>query len=94
LRNRFGSQEYAAEELIAELSSAFLCAEFGINKTVRNASYISSWIKLLRHDEKAFFTAASKAQQAADYLRGLALAEPATIAAEDHAYPSPFPVAA
>jgi antirestriction protein ArdC len=32
LRNRFGSQEYAAEELVAELSSAFLCAEWGINK--------------------------------------------------------------
>ncbi|MDQ6868506.1 MAG: zincin-like metallopeptidase domain-containing protein [Pseudomonadota bacterium] len=42
LKNRFGSREYAAEELIAEFASAFLCAEFGINKEVRHASYIAN----------------------------------------------------
>jgi len=85
LKNRFGSQEYAAEELVAELSSAFLCGEFGINKTVRHASYIASWIKLLREDNRAFFSAAEKAQQSANYLRSLAinqLVEPEQIAAE------------
>jgi antirestriction protein ArdC len=66
---------YAAEELVAELASAFLCAEFGINKEVRHASYIANWIELLRADDRAFFTAASQAQKAADYLRGLALTE-------------------
>jgi antirestriction protein ArdC len=66
---------YAAEELVAELASAFLCAEFGINKEVRHASYIAHWIELLRADDRAFFTAASQAQKAADYLRGLALTE-------------------
>ena len=54
LRNRFGSQNYAAEELVAELCSAFLCAEFGINKEVRHASYIANWIALLKHDDRAF----------------------------------------
>jgi antirestriction protein ArdC len=76
LKNQFGSRDYAAEELVAELASAFLCAEFGIDKEARHASYIAHWIELLNHDDKAFFTAASKAQEAADYLRGLAQAEP------------------
>jgi len=75
LTNRFGNRAYAAEELVAELASAFLCAEFGINKEVRHASYIANWIELLRADDRAFFTAASQAQKAADYLRGLALTE-------------------
>jgi antirestriction protein ArdC len=78
---RFGDQAYAAEELVAELGAAFLSAEFGFDGDVRNAGYIATWIKLLRDDKKAFFTAASKAQAAADYLRGLALAEPLAIAA-------------
>jgi antirestriction protein ArdC len=76
LKNRFRSRDYAAEELVAELSSAFLCAEWGIDKTIRHASYIANWIELLKHDDKAFFTAASKAQKAADYLRGLVQVEP------------------
>jgi len=48
---------------------------------LRHAGYIGNWIKLLKHDNRAFFTACSKAQAAADYLRGLALAEPRQIAA-------------
>lgn len=81
LRNRFGSRSYAAEELIAELGAAFLCAEFGFDGDVRHAGYIATWIELLKADKRAFFTACSKAQAAADYLRGIALAEPANVAA-------------
>lgn len=81
LRNRFGSREYAAEELVAELTSAFLCAEFGFNKEQRNASYIANWIELLKHDERAFMTAASKASKAAEYLRSLAIKEEISLAA-------------
>ena len=81
LRNRFGSRQYAAEELVAELGAAFLCAEFGFDGDVRNAGYIAIWIDLLKSDKRAFFTAANRASQAADYLRGLALAAPAEIAA-------------
>jgi antirestriction protein ArdC len=75
LRLRFGERAYAAEELVAELCAAFLCAEFSIDGDLRHAGYIESWIGLLKGDRRAFFTACSKAQAAADYLRGLALAE-------------------
>jgi antirestriction protein ArdC len=81
LKNRFGSRNYAAEELIAELGAAFLCAEFAFNGHVRNAGYIANWIELLKADKRAFFTACSQASKAADYLRGLALADPAERAA-------------
>lgn len=81
LKHRFGERVYAAEELVAELGAAFLCAEFGFDGDVRNAGYIATWIDLLKADKRAFFTACSKAQAAADYLRGLALAAPAEIAA-------------
>jgi len=81
LKTRFGSRDYAAEELIAELGAAFLCAEFGFDGDVRNAGYIATWIELLKADKRAFFTACSRASKAVDYLRGLALAEPASAAA-------------
>jgi antirestriction protein ArdC len=74
LSGRFGNAKYAAEELIAELTSAFLCAEFSIDGDLRHAGYIESWLKLLKDDPKAIFTAASKAQQAAQFLRENALA--------------------
>jgi antirestriction protein ArdC len=75
LRHRFGTQAYAAEELVAELTAAFMCAEFSINGDVRHAAYIANWIALLKSDAKAFFTACARAQNAADYLRKLALAD-------------------
>jgi antirestriction protein ArdC len=75
LKNRFGSRDYAAEELVAELGAAFLSAEFSFDGDVRNAGYIASWIELLKADKRAFLTACSKASKAAEYLRGLALAE-------------------
>jgi antirestriction protein ArdC len=81
LKNRFGSRDYAAEELIAELGAAFLCAEFGFDGDLRHAGYITHWIELLKADKRAFFTACSQASKAADYLRGLALAEPTGVAA-------------
>src|SRR4030095_11242614 len=81
LKNRFGTRNYAAEELIAELGAAFLCAEFGFDGDVRNAGYIASWIELLKADKRAFFTACSRASKAADFLRGLAPAAPAERAA-------------
>jgi antirestriction protein ArdC len=79
LRHRFGERAYAAEELVAELCAAFLCAEFSIDGDLRHAGYIQSWIGLLKADKRAFFTACSKAQAAADYLRGLALRDRSSI---------------
>ena len=81
LKHRFGERAYAAEELVAELGAAFLAAEFSFDGDVRNAGYIATWIELLKADKRAFFTACNRASKAADYLRGLALAEPAEIAA-------------
>lgn len=73
LRNRFGSEAYAAEELIAELGAAFLCADIGVSPEPRrdHARYVESWLKVLRNDKRAIFTAASRATEAASYLQAL-----------------------
>lgn len=83
LSARFGDNAYAMEELIAELGAAFLCAELGIAATPRpdHAAYLAGWLKVLKADKKAVFTAASAASRAADYLGGLSAAEPAREAA-------------
>ncbi len=64
----FGSKDYAREELIAEMGSAFLCAALGIEPTVRHADYLASWLDVLRGDNRAIFRAASAASKAADWL--------------------------
>jgi antirestriction protein ArdC len=68
LRGRFGDEAYAAEELIAELGSAFLCAHCRIDGQLQHAAYIGSWLKVLRSDKRAIFVAGTKAQNAADFL--------------------------
>jgi antirestriction protein ArdC len=68
LTNGFGSKDYAREELIAEMGSAFLCAALGIEPTVRHADYLASWLEVLREDNRAIFRAASAASKAADWL--------------------------
>jgi antirestriction protein ArdC len=65
---RFGSALYAKEELVAELSSAYLCAALGIAPSVHHADYLGSWLAVLRADSRAIFKAASQASKAADYL--------------------------
>ena len=77
LKHRFGTKAYAAEELIAELTAAFLCAHLGIEGELRHAGYIADWIQLLKEDDRAIFTAASKASQAADFLRKFSETAPA-----------------
>ncbi|MEN3976608.1 zincin-like metallopeptidase domain-containing protein [Emcibacter sp. SYSU 3D8] len=70
---RFGDNAYAVEELVAELGSAFLCADLGITNEPRpdHASYVASWLNVLKRDPKAVFTAASRASAGADYLANL-----------------------
>lgn len=70
---RFGDAAYAAEELVAEIGSAFLCAELGITQDVRadHAQYLAQWLKLLKEDSRAIFTAAAKASEAVTYLKKL-----------------------
>lgn len=72
-RKRWGDEGYAMEELVAELGSAFLAADLGLTPEVRDdhAAYIASWLKVLKNDKRAIFTAASHAQKAADFLKGL-----------------------
>jgi antirestriction protein ArdC len=72
-RVRFGDEGYAKEELVAELGSAFLCADLGITPEVRDdhAAYIASWLKALKDDRRLIFTAAAHAQRAVDYLHDL-----------------------
>lgn len=64
------SEPYAREELVAELGAAFLCADLGISHEPRedHASYLASWLKVLRDDKRAIVTAASAAQRAANFL--------------------------
>lgn len=70
LKGRFGSESYAAEELVAELGAAFLCSDLALTPEPRpdHAAYIASWLKVLRSDPRAIFTAAAKAQAAADWM--------------------------
>jgi antirestriction protein ArdC len=83
LHNRFGEDAYAAEELVAELSSAFTCAHLGISTTPRpdHAAYLASWLRVLRADPSALFTAATKAQAATDWLVAHATEAPMGVAA-------------
>ena len=74
LTGRFGDASYAAEELIAEMGAAYLCAFCRIDGELRHTSYLESWLKVLRADKRAIFTAAAQAQRAADYV--LRLAQP------------------
>ena len=86
LTGSFGSKKYAFEELIAEISAAYLCASLNITPTVRHADYIGSWLEVLREDNRAIVRAASAASKAADYILGFHSETPqtdVTIAADD-----------
>jgi antirestriction protein ArdC len=74
---RFGDRAYSAEELVAELTSAFLCAEFGFDNDGQDAAYIAHWIEFLEEHDKAIVAAAAAASRAVEYMRGLAIAAPA-----------------
>lgn len=67
----FGSADYSREELVAEMGSAFLCAESGIESTLDNsAAYLKGWLGALRGDARLIVTAASAAQRATDFILG------------------------
>ena len=69
-RKKWGDAGYAMEELVAEIGSAFVCAQLGLTPEVRedHAAYIETWLTALKGDKRAIFTAASHAQKAADFL--------------------------
>lgn len=72
-RKRWGDEGYAMEELVAEVGSAFLCADLAITPEImsNHAAYLESWLKVLKDDKRAIFTAASLASKAVDYLHTL-----------------------
>jgi len=74
IKNRFGTDPYAKEELVAEIGAAFLAAAARLENpfTIENSgAYIQSWIRRFRDDSRLIVTAASQAQKAADYIRGI-----------------------
>ena len=78
LKGRFGDEMYAMEELISDVSACFVTVSLGLTPEPRpeNAAYIQSWLKVLRSDNRAIFTAAAHAQRAADYLHGKQIPAP------------------
>lgn len=76
IANVFGDHLYSQEELVAELTASFLCAEAGIDQPViaNSAAYIASWLRSLENDHKLFALAAGRAQKAADHILGAAAA--------------------
>lgn len=71
-RKRWGDEGYAMEELVAELGAAFLSADLELTPEVRedHSAYVASWLKVLKDDKRAVFTAAAHAQRAVDFLHG------------------------
>ncbi len=69
-RKKWGDEGYAEEELVAELGSAFLCADLELALTPRqdHASYLAHWLTVLKADKRAIFRAAAHAQRAADFI--------------------------
>lgn len=67
---RFGSEAYAFEELVAELGSAFLVARLGLSgaRMENHASYVQSWLKILKNDKTAIFTASKHAHAAYQHI--------------------------
>ncbi|TLS77203.1 ArdC family protein [Photobacterium damselae] len=68
LKGKFGSKDYAFEELVAELGAAFCCADLGVFGDIQHESYIASWLTALQNDKKYIFKAASLASKAHQFL--------------------------
>lgn len=77
-KHGFGTHDYGREELVAEMTAAFLAAECGIETTTENtAAYLASWVKTIREDTKAVVVAAGQAQRAADLILGVVFSDEA-----------------
>ncbi len=70
MQSRFGDQHYAFEELVAEIGSVFASMQLGLTHSPKpeSAKYLNNWIGVIKHDVRAFASASSKAQAAAEYL--------------------------
>jgi antirestriction protein ArdC len=68
LDGHFGSENYAREEIIAELGSLYLCSELGIAGKLQHKEYLHSWLSILKKDCREIFRLSGKAQEAAEWL--------------------------
>ena len=71
--HKFGSQDYSREELVAEMGSAMLCMDAGLEceKAFKNSvAYINGWLQKLKSDNKIIVWASSRAEKAARYIKG------------------------
>lgn len=68
--NSFGTEDYAREELVAELGAAFVCATLGISASPRadHVHYLNGWMKKLADHKREFVSAAAAATKAVDFL--------------------------
>lgn len=68
----FGSPDYSREELVAEISAAYLCATCGVSPPTieQSAAYLQGWIKVLKGDKRLVVSAAGAAQKSADFILG------------------------
>lgn len=96
MSGRFGSDAYAMEELVAELSSAMLGAELGLPVVHldHHASYLASWLKVLKADSRAILTVAAKAEEAASLLLRLGRRDVDGCSSEDALAEPPEAIAA
>lgn len=100
---RFGSTEYAREELCAEIGASMLFLELGTGIGIgegdgqpqqhleNSAAYIASWLELLRQDKNEIFRAAANAQRACDYIKEHAVEVAPRAAATEAPSPAPLP---
>ena len=79
---RFGDDDYAKEELVAELGSAFLCQRFNVDGALQHPEYLRTWLQALKGDKRFLFQAASKARQALEWVDALPSQQIAQGAAE------------
>jgi len=68
---RFGDSDYAFEELVAELGSAFLCQRHNVDGSLQHSEYLRTWLAALKDDKRFLFRAASKARQAIEWVDAL-----------------------
>lgn len=72
LAHPFGSEQYAKEELRAEIFSMIMGEELDLgHDPEQHAAYVGSWIKVLKDDPMEIFRAASDAEKIKDFVLSL-----------------------
>jgi antirestriction protein ArdC len=82
---KFGTDMYSLEELVAEIGSCYLKSYAGlpIADMANNAAYIESWLEVFKGDTRILIKAASRAQQAVEYILNPKVEEPIPIPTDE-----------